>query len=49
MRLNGHQYTDEIEMVGEFVYCSCSYQYVYALRDLPPDMVTAKGRETLAK
>ena len=49
MKLDGHQYTDEIEMVGELVYCGCNYQYLYALRDLPDSMLTEKGRATLAK
>ena len=49
MKLDGHQYTDEIEMVGQLPYCSCNYQYLYALRDLPSGMVTEKGRATLAK
>ena len=42
-------YTDRIERPGELVYCRCSYQWIYNLRDLPPDMLTAKGRESLAR
>lgn len=41
-------YTDEIERPGEWVYCGCSYGWIYALRDLPAAMVTEKGRQALA-
>jgi hypothetical protein len=49
MKLAGRQYTDEIEAPGELVYCRCQYVYVYNLRDLPPDMLTSKGREELER
>jgi hypothetical protein len=42
-------YTDEITAPGEEVLCSCSYEYLYALRDLPDDMITNKGRDELAR
>jgi hypothetical protein len=42
-------YTDEITKPCEEVYCSCSYVYLYNIRDLPDDMVTAKGRASLAE
>lgn len=29
--------------------CSCSYRYIYSLRDLPSDMLTRKGEEWLAE
>jgi hypothetical protein len=41
----GLKYTDEIEQPAELVFCSCAYQYVTALRDLPETLLTAKGRE----
>lgn len=41
-------YTDQITAPGQEVYCQCSYSYVYSLRGLPDDMVTAKGRAALA-
>jgi hypothetical protein len=44
-----HGYTDEIEQPGEFVYCRCYYQWIYALRDLPRDMLTARGIDELAR
>lgn len=43
----GRQYTDEIEQVAELPYCRCSYTYLYNIRDLPSDMLTASGREEL--
>lgn len=42
-------YYDEITAVGEEVFCRCYAQYLYAVRALPADMVTDKGREALAK
>jgi hypothetical protein len=41
-------YYDDITKVGEEVFCSCFATWIYAIRDLPEDMVTAKGRESLA-
>lgn len=40
-------YTDEITAPGEEVFCSCSYVYIFHLRDLPPEMLTKKGIESL--
>lgn len=48
MKLDGHQYTDEIDKPGQPVFCRCSYQFLYNLRDLPESMLTVKGRESLA-
>ena len=36
-------YTDEIERPGEFVFCSCSYEYIFTLRKLPDNMLTKAG------
>ena len=36
-------YTDDIEQPGEFVFCRCSYVYLYTLRQLPQAMLTKKG------
>lgn len=49
VRAGAAGYTDEIEQPAEFVYCRCTYQYVYALRDLPTDMLTARGKEELLR
>jgi hypothetical protein len=42
-------YYDEVTAVGEEVYCRCWVTYLYALRRLPADMLTAKGREELER
>ena len=42
MKLDGHQYTTDITMVGEEVYCRCWYQYIYRVSELPDSMKTAK-------
>jgi hypothetical protein len=49
MKPAGHDYIDEIELPGEFVYCRCWYTYIYSLRDLPPEMLTEKGKAKLAE
>lgn len=41
-------YTDEITKPGEEVFCRCHYSYIYSLRDMPDNMLTAKGKEILA-
>lgn len=41
--------TDQITKPAEEVYCGCSYQFLYNLRDLPESMVTARGRESLTE
>lgn len=42
--LNG--YTDEIEQPGEWVFCRCSWTWVYNLRSVP-SLLTDKGRQSL--
>jgi len=42
-------YTDQITQPGEEVFCRCSYTYIYNLRDMPDEMLTAKGREELER
>lgn len=49
MKPDGNEYYDEITSVGEEVFCRCWAQYLYSLRDLPPGMVTEKGRNALAQ
>jgi hypothetical protein len=41
-------YYDQVTAFGEEVFCRCWGTYLYAVRDLPPDMLTAKGRGELA-
>jgi len=40
-------YIDQITQPGEEVFCECYYVYLRNLRDLPAEMLTAKGREVL--
>ncbi len=42
-------YYEDITAVGEEVFCRCYAQYLYALRDLPKEMLTKKGAEALAQ
>jgi hypothetical protein len=42
-------YTDDIEQPAEFPFCRCYYQWIYALRDLPKDMLTQRGQDELAR
>jgi hypothetical protein len=45
----GDAYTDEITKPLEEDKCRCMYVYLYALRNLPDAMVTAAGKESLAR
>lgn len=42
-------YTDEVTQPAEEPYCRCKWQFLYHVRQLPDDMMTKLGRETLAK
>lgn len=42
-------YYDEVTAVAEEPFCRCTARYVYALRSLPDEMLTKKGREALAE
>lgn len=48
MKPDGHQYLDEVTQPGQEPFCRCFCSYLYTLRDLPPDMLTVKGRAALA-
>ncbi len=47
MKAGPNGYTDDIERPGEFVFCQCSYEYLFYLVDLPLDMLTKAGMYTL--
>lgn len=47
MKPGASGYTDQITQPAEEPFCRCSYQYLYALRDLPKDMLTEKGKSAL--
>lgn len=40
-------YVDESTAPGQEVFCRCFYTWVFNLRDLPEDMLTAKGKRSL--
>jgi hypothetical protein len=40
-------WSDAITQPAEEPFCRCQYHYVYSLRRLPEDMLTAKGRASL--
>jgi len=42
-------YYDDITAVGQEPFCRCYMIWIYALRDLPADMVTARGRASLVQ
>ena len=42
-------YYDAVTAVAVEPFCRCQAQYLYALRDLPEDMVTQKGRDELER
>lgn len=46
---NGESYTDQITMPAEEVFCRCSGIYYISLRELPENMLTAKGKQWLAE
>lgn len=41
------KYTDSIDQPGELPFCRCYYRYIYSLRKVPEDMVTAKGKKAI--
>ena len=48
MKLSGRKYVDSIVRPGMEPNCKCVYEYIYSLSDLPEDMLTAKGRSSIA-
>jgi hypothetical protein len=40
-------YTDDVTQPAEEPFCRCGWVFLFALRDLPTDMLTAKGKEAL--
>jgi hypothetical protein len=40
-------YTDEITQPAQEIFCRCNYHYLYSLKSLPIDMLTAKGLAAL--
>ena len=46
---NDDGYTDAIEKPGQLVYCRCAYVFLYALKRLPEDMLTEKGKAEIER
>jgi len=40
-------YSDSITQPGEEPFCRCNFKYIYALRRVPEDMLTAKGKRAI--
>lgn len=47
VKLAGRQYTDEVEAPSREPFCRCYWQFLYNLRQLPAEMLTAKGHAAL--
>lgn len=45
----GAGWTDDMTQPAQEVYCQCDAVYLYALRDLPESMLTAKGKAELER
>lgn len=42
-------YTDDVTQPAQEPFCRCFYRWIFNLRDLPGDMLTAKGKATLER
>lgn len=42
-------YTGDVTQPAEEPFCRCWWEYLYSLRDVPAEMLTAKGREKVAE
>jgi hypothetical protein len=49
MKAGPDGYYEDITSVGEEPFCRCYAAWIYALRGLPDEMLTAKGRDALAE
>jgi hypothetical protein len=49
MKVGPAGYLDEMTQPGEEVFCRCFVQWVYAIRKLPQDMLTALGKTELQR
>lgn len=49
VKRSANGYYDEVDAVGQKVFCRCYMTWLYALRDLPADMLTQKGRRALTE
>jgi hypothetical protein len=49
MRAGPAGFTDQITQPASEIFCRCAYQWLHNLRDLPDEMLTAKGKAELAR
>lgn len=49
VKRNDNGYTDQIDQPCEKPFCRCKWIYYYHLRQLPEEMLTAKGKDSLMK
>ena len=49
MKIDGAQYTDEIEQPAELPFCSCHLEYKYSLDSIPPELLTVAGKAELVR
>jgi len=49
MKLGEHGYYDESPGFSKEPFCRCYGTYLYAIQDLPDDMLTAKGKDAMKK
>lgn len=49
MKVGPAGYTDQISAASQEVNCTCRYEWLYNLRDLPPEMLAVKGREEMIR
>ena len=47
VKAGNNGYYDKITKAGEEPFCRCYIVWIFSLRDLPPDMLTAKGKSEL--
>jgi hypothetical protein len=48
MKVGAPGYTTDVTQPAEEINCKCSYRYIFDLADLPDDMLTEKGRQSIA-
>lgn len=44
---NGDGIYEDMDAVGQLPFCRCYLTYIYHIRDLPEEMITQKGKDTL--
>ena len=49
MKAGPNGYYEDDELFAEAPFCRCFGSYIYAIRRLPDDMLTEKGRQSLAE